>query len=78
MLRQIELRGNASDPHFEKNNFLASPIRSAGREFAGALAEALAHETAALIEIRIDPEAITTRGKLSAIRDKALQQQKKG
>ena len=53
-------------------------VVSRTEEFAGALAEALAHETAALIEIRIDPEAITTRGKLSAIRDKALQQQKKG
>ncbi|HUU72039.1 MAG TPA: thiamine pyrophosphate-binding protein [Burkholderiales bacterium] len=45
-------------------------------EFAGVLAEALAQETSALIEIRIDPEAITTRGKLSAIRDNALKQKK--
>ncbi len=41
-------------------------------EFAGVLAEALAQETSALIEIQIDPEAITTRGKLAAIRENAL------
>jgi acetolactate synthase-1/2/3 large subunit len=45
-------------------------------EFSGALTEALAQENSALIEIRIDPEAITTRGKLSAIRDNALKQKK--
>jgi acetolactate synthase-1/2/3 large subunit len=41
-------------------------------EFAGVLSEALVQETSALIEIRIDPEAITTRGKLTAIRENAL------
>jgi acetolactate synthase-1/2/3 large subunit len=41
-------------------------------EFAGVLAEALAQKTSALIEIQIDPEAITTRGKLTAIRENAL------
>jgi acetolactate synthase-1/2/3 large subunit len=43
-------------------------------DFPGVLSEALAQSTPALIEIRIDPEAITTRGKLSAIRDNALKQ----
>lgn len=46
-------------------------------EFAGALRDALSQKGAALIEIRVDPEAITTRGKLSAIRDKALKEQKR-
>jgi acetolactate synthase-1/2/3 large subunit len=44
--------------------------------FAGALTDALAQNTSALIEIRVDPEAITTRGKLSAIRHKALETQR--
>jgi acetolactate synthase-1/2/3 large subunit len=47
-------------------------------EFSGALAEALSQETSALIEIRVDPEAITTRGKLSAIRENALKRKKAG
>jgi acetolactate synthase-1/2/3 large subunit len=45
-------------------------------EFGGTLREALAHKGAALIEIRVDPEAITTRGKLSAIRENALKNRK--
>ena len=44
-------------------------------QFADALKHALAHDTAALIEICVDPEAITTRTKLSAIRENALKQQ---
>ncbi len=47
-------------------------------EFSGALAEALSQETSALIELRVDPEAITTRGKLSAIRENALKRKKAG
>ena len=45
-------------------------------QFADALKQALAHNGAALIEISVDPEAITTRGKLSAIRENALKSQK--
>lgn len=41
-------------------------------EFAAALDRALAAETSALIELQIDPEAISTRTTLSAIREKAL------
>ncbi|MGD8475783.1 MAG: thiamine pyrophosphate-binding protein [Burkholderiales bacterium] len=47
-------------------------------EFPDVLKQALAHEGPALIEIRVDPEAITTRGKLSAIRENALKQSKNG
>jgi acetolactate synthase-1/2/3 large subunit len=42
-------------------------------EFPQALADALAQQGPALIEIRTDPEAITTRGSLSAMRESALQ-----
>jgi acetolactate synthase I/II/III large subunit len=41
-------------------------------DFEPALEQALAAESSALIELRIDPEAISTRTTLSAIRDKAL------
>ncbi len=41
-------------------------------EFPKALANALAQQGPALIEIRTDPEAITTRGSLSAMRESAL------
>jgi acetolactate synthase-1/2/3 large subunit len=41
-------------------------------DFAPALDRALASGTAAIIEIRLDVEVITTRGTLSAIRDRAL------
>ncbi|UCD69864.1 MAG: thiamine pyrophosphate-binding protein [Betaproteobacteria bacterium] len=43
-------------------------------EFPAALEAALAQKTSALIEICVDPEAITTRGTLSAIREKALKE----
>ncbi|NIO42997.1 MAG: thiamine pyrophosphate-binding protein, partial [Burkholderiales bacterium] len=46
-------------------------------QFPDALREAMSQKNAALIEIRVDPEAITTRGKLSAIREKALKEQKR-
>jgi len=42
-------------------------------QFAPAFEEALAAKVPALLELRIDPEAITTRTSLSAIRSKALQ-----
>jgi acetolactate synthase I/II/III large subunit len=42
-------------------------------QFAPAFEEALASSSPALLELRIDPEAITTRTSLSAIREKALQ-----
>ena len=41
-------------------------------EFPKALANALVQQGPALIEIRTDPEAITTRGSLSAMRESAL------
>ncbi len=41
-------------------------------DFPKALANALAQQGPALIEIRTDPEAITTRGSLSAMRESAL------
>lgn len=44
------------------------------QDFASTLAEALKQQTSSLIEIRVDPEAITTRGRLSAIREKALKE----
>jgi acetolactate synthase I/II/III large subunit len=43
-------------------------------DFAAAFERALAAGRLALLELRIDPEAITTRTTLSAIRDKALGQ----
>jgi acetolactate synthase-1/2/3 large subunit len=46
-------------------------------EFEAALTEALAREQGTLIEVMLDPEVITTRGTLSAIRDAALQKQVK-
>ncbi|MDZ4125063.1 MAG: thiamine pyrophosphate-dependent enzyme, partial [Hydrogenophaga sp.] len=42
-------------------------------EFEPALLRALAAPTGTLIEVQLDPEVITTRGTLSAIRDNALQ-----
>ncbi len=45
---------------------------SSTEEIEPALSRALAAEGAALIELQIDPEAITTRTTLSAIREKAL------
>ena len=42
-------------------------------DFAPAFERALAAGKPALIELRIDPDAITTRTTLSAIRAKALQ-----
>jgi acetolactate synthase-1/2/3 large subunit len=45
-------------------------------QFAPALSEALSQDTSSLLELRVDPEAITTRTSLSAIREKALQQNK--
>ena len=45
-------------------------------QFAPALSEALSQDTSSLLELRVDPEAITTRASLSAIREKALQQNK--
>jgi acetolactate synthase-1/2/3 large subunit len=41
-------------------------------QFEPALRAALARETGTLIEVMLDPEVITTRGTLSAIRDNAL------
>jgi len=41
-------------------------------DFKQALAQALSQSGPALIEIRTDPEAITTRGSLSALRENAL------
>ncbi len=42
-------------------------------QFAPAFEEALASGSPALLELRIDPDAITTRTSLSAMREKALQ-----
>ena len=41
-------------------------------DFADALARALAADGPALIELRCDPEALTPRATLSAIREQAL------
>jgi acetolactate synthase-1/2/3 large subunit len=46
-------------------------------EFEAALTAALARAQGTLIEVILDPEVITTRGTLSAIRDAALQKQAK-
>ncbi len=45
-------------------------------QFEPALSEALSQENSSLLELRIDPEAITTRASLSTIREKALQRGK--
>jgi len=45
-------------------------------DFEAALERALAADTLALLELRTDPEAITTRATLSQIRDAALERQK--
>jgi acetolactate synthase I/II/III large subunit len=42
-------------------------------DFAPAFERALAANTAALLEVRIDPDAISTRASLSGIRERALQ-----
>lgn len=44
-------------------------------EFAAAFERAQAYKGAALLELRIDPDAISTRTKLSAIREQALRNQ---
>ena len=44
-------------------------------DFEPALARALDASTAALLELRVDPEAITPRASLSAIRAEALRTQ---
>jgi acetolactate synthase-1/2/3 large subunit len=46
-------------------------------EFEAALTSALARGQGTLIEVMLDPEVITTRGTLSAIRDAAIQKQVK-
>jgi acetolactate synthase-1/2/3 large subunit len=46
-------------------------------EFPKVLADALSQPGPALIEIRTDPEAITTRGSLSAMRETALKSQRR-
>jgi acetolactate synthase-1/2/3 large subunit len=46
-------------------------------EFEAALTDALARAQGTLIEVMLDPEVITTRGTLSAIRDAAQQQRVK-
>jgi acetolactate synthase I/II/III large subunit len=46
-------------------------------EFEAALSDALARAQGTLIEVMLDPEVITTRGTLSAIRDAAVQTQAK-
>ncbi len=47
-------------------------------EFEAQFKAALARAEGTLIEIMLDPEVITTRGTLSAIRDAALERQQKG
>jgi acetolactate synthase-1/2/3 large subunit len=42
------------------------------QDFAPAFERALGHHCSSLLELRIDPDAITTRTKLSAIREQAL------
>jgi acetolactate synthase-1/2/3 large subunit len=42
-------------------------------QFAPAFEEAVGRGSPALLELRIDPDAITTRTSLNAIREKALQ-----
>lgn len=56
--------------------FGATVARTA--DFAPALAEALRSGRAALLDLRIDPEAISTRTSLSAIREAALKRQRGG
>jgi acetolactate synthase-1/2/3 large subunit len=46
-------------------------------EFEPALLAALARPEGTLIEVMLDPEVITTRGTLGAIRQAALQRQNK-
>ena len=43
------------------------------KDFSAALERAINADTSALIELQIDPEAISTRTSLSAVRDKALE-----
>ncbi len=54
----------------------ASVARTA--DFAPALDEALRSGQAALLDLQVDPEAITTRASLSAIREAALKKQRGG
>ncbi len=41
-------------------------------DFEPAFERAMAHHCSALLELRIDPDAITTRAKLSGLREQAL------
>jgi len=56
---------------------LHGELVTATRDFEAALERALASPTGALIELRVDPDAITTRTTLSAIRAEALKRKSK-
>ncbi|HWI15474.1 MAG TPA: thiamine pyrophosphate-binding protein [Burkholderiales bacterium] len=56
---------------------LHGELVTATKDFEAALERALASPTGALIELRVDPDAITTRTTLSAIRAEALQRKSK-
>jgi acetolactate synthase-1/2/3 large subunit len=51
---------------------LHGEVVSKTAEFAPAFERAMASNKAALLELRIDPEAITTRTSLTAVRDQAV------
>ena len=85
MHQEREYPHHLSGSHLQNPDFaaLAQAYGYAGvritrtAEFEAALTEALAREQGTLIEVMLDPEVITTRGTLSAIRDAALQKQVK-
>ena len=85
MHQEREYPHHQSGSHLQNPDFaaLAQAYGYAGvritrtAEFEAALTEALAREQGTLIEVMLDPEVITTRGTLSAIRDAALQKQVK-
>src|SRR5690606_3414291 len=81
MHQEIHYPGNVWATTLENPDFatLASAYGIPGfvvertADFAAAFEQALASEHGALIELRIDPEAITPRTTLSALREKSLQ-----
>jgi acetolactate synthase-1/2/3 large subunit len=81
MHQEREYPHNLSGSHLQNPDFaaLAQAYGYAGvritrtEEFEAALTDALAREQGTLIEVMLDPEVITTRATLSAIRDAALQ-----
>jgi acetolactate synthase-1/2/3 large subunit len=84
MHQEREFPGRPSGTHLRNPDFAAlarayglhGEVVEATAEFGPAIERALSAKTSALLELRIDPEAITPRTTLSAIRAEALRSKK--